>query len=219
MASLPPYLLDAWRLQHGDLQRALNEEQFNGWTTSSLAETYIKFQLENHRPASNEQPVAGCLPSLSSITVGSILEELKVSDDIAAAIKTIAESLKSTVLKQLLYDQRTPYQILRQFSALPQFLTQEGRTLVDIDETVLRNERYVRSQRSNNQDCECLVSLEELCGILSETPQDDTPLIFRRKDPPKGGLEVLDELRKRELSIQPSSATFSQTFDRITRVS
>lgn len=217
MASLPPYLLDTWRLRHGDLQQGLNEEQFNGWTASSLAEAYIKFQLKKYRTASNEQTVAGCLPSLSSVTVGSILEELKVSDDTAAAIKTIAESLKSTILKQLLYDQRTPYQILRQFSALSQFFTQEGRTLVDIDEAVLRNERYVRSQRSNKQDCECLVSLEELCGILSETPQDDTPLIFRRKDPPKGGLEVLDELRKRELSIQPSSAAFSQTFDRITR--
>ncbi|KAL2039996.1 hypothetical protein N7G274_007399 [Stereocaulon virgatum] len=234
MASLPLYLLNAWRLKYEDLQQALDEEQLNEWTTSSLAEIYLKFQLEKHQTASNERAAADRPPSLFATVVGRILDDVKLHDDLATRLETIAEDLWSAtfrtfpdeemaengvsmILQKFLNDPRTPYRVLRQFAALPEFSTQEGQTLVDIDEVVLRNEHYIRSQRNNGQDCECLITLDEFCSILSESPQDGTPVIVRRQDPPKGGLEVLDELRKREVSMQPSSAAFSQTFDRITR--
>ena len=234
MASLPLYLLNAWRLKHEDLQQALGKEQLNEWTISSLAEIYLKCQLEKRQMTSNEQAAADTPPSLFSAVVCRVLDDMKLYDDLATRLETMAEDLwsatlrtfqdeqmaenvKSMILQKFLNDPRTPYRILRQFAALPDFLTQEGQTLVDIDEAVLRNEHYIRSQRNNGQDCECLITLDDFCSILSESSQDGTPVIVRRQDPPKGGLEVLDELRKREVSMQPSSAAFSQTFDRITR--
>ena len=42
-------------------------------------------------------------------------------------------------------------------------------------------------------------------------------LTIKRKDPPKGGFEILDECRQRIIHIQPNDASFVSTFERITR--
>lgn len=123
--------------------------------------------------------------------------------------------MNSTTLGQLLHDPRTSYQLLRLFLALPQGLP-DNRAVADIDEAVLRHERYVRSVPGADRDGRCLVKLEELCSILGESPQDGSPLVFSRKDPPKGGLEVLDERRQRIISIHSNSTAYGRTFERIT---
>lgn len=91
----------------------------------------------------------------------------------------------------------------------------DGRTVVDIDEAVLRHERYVRGLP--DRDGRCLVTLEELCNILFEKPRGNSPMVFTRKDPPIGGLEVLDELRPSTISIHATSATYRETFERATK--
>lgn len=212
MASLPPFILTSCHFQPGDEQRVKTAQQLKDFTTSSLAEAMINFQLDKYFDPSDK---SSSPPSLASIAVNKILETLADSVDPAADIWTIAESLNSTTLRQLLSDPRVPYQLLRTFLTFPQTLTAEDRRMVDVDEAVLRNEQYVRS-RNSNRDGKYLVPLEDLFKILSKSPQDDRPLPFTRQDPPKGGLELLDERRKRDLTIQPSSASFCKVFERIT---
>lgn len=212
MASLPPFILNGWRLQHGEEGRAKAAEQLKNFTTSSLAETFMTFQLDRHF-ASPDPSVS--TPSLASIAVAKVLETLETSGDLVADVKTIAQSLSSTTLRQLLNDPRTPYQLLRTFLTLPQTLAAKDRRIVDVDETVLQNEYYIRS-RDSNEDGRYLVSLEDLSKIIARASPARHVLSFTRKDPPKGGLEILDELRKRELTIQPNSASFCKVFERIT---
>lgn len=213
MASLPPFIINGWRLQQGEEGRARAAKQLKDFTTSSLAETFMTFQLDKHF-ATPDRSVSA--PSLAFIAVGKVLETLENSGDFAADVKTIAESLSSTTLRQLLNDPRTPYQLLRTFLTLPQTLVAKNRRIVDVDEAVLRNEHYMRS-RDSNRDGRYLVALEDLSKILANPSQNPGTLSFTRKDPPKGGLEILDELRRRELTIQPNSASFCKVFERITR--
>ena len=216
MASLPSFIFNGWRLRQGEERKAWVAEQFKDITTSSLAEAFINLQLDKHF-ATSKRSVS--IPSLASLAVGSILENLESvesSDDLAVEVETVAESLSSTTLRQLLSDPRTPYHLLRKFLTLPQTLATRDRSIVDVDELVLQNERYVRS-RDSNRDDRYLVTLENLSNILAKAPQDDRSLSFVRKDPPKGGLETLDVLRKRVLTIQASSASFGEVFTRITR--
>ena len=212
MASLPPFLLNAWRLRHGEERQAKAAQQLNDFTTSSLAETVMKYQLDKHLVTSDRSVST---PSLASIAVGKVLRTLEDSGDLAADVKTVAESLNSTTLRQLLNDPRIPYHLLRTFLTLPETLAVKDRRIVDVDEVVLGNEHYMRS-RDSNRDGRYLVLLEDLSKILAKAPQEGCPLSFTRRDPPKGGLEILDELRKRELTIQPSSASFCKVFERIT---
>lgn len=212
MASLPQFILNGWRLQQGEEGQAKAADQLKEFTTSSLTETFMTSQLDKYF-ATPDRSVSA--PSLASIAVGKVLETLENSDDLAADVKTTAESLSSTTLRQLLNDPRTPYQLLRIFLTLAQTLAAKNRRIIDVDEAVLRNEHYMRS-RDSNRDGRYLVLLEDLTKILAEASQDSRPLSFTRKDPPKGGLEILDELRKRELTIQSNSASFGKVFERIT---
>ena len=211
MASLPPFILNGWRLQQEEEIQAKAADQLKGFTTSSLAQTFMTLQLDNHYVT----PVGSACASLANMAVGKVLEYLQNSDDLAADVKTIADNLSSTTLRQLLNDPRTSYQLLRAFLNFPQTLATKDRRIVDVDEAVLRNEQFMRS-RDSNRDGRYLVSLEDLSKILAKYSQDRRYLSFTRKDPPKGGLQILDELRKKQLTIQPSSASFCKVFDRIT---
>ena len=213
MASLPPFILKGWRLEQRAEGHAKLADQLKGFTTSSLAETFMTFQLDKHFAPPNRSVPA---PSLTSIAVGKVLEILENSGDLAADVRTIAENLSSPTLRQLLDDPRLPYQLLRAFLTLPQTQAGKNRMIVEVDEAILRNEHYIRF-RDRNSDGRYLVSLEDLSEILAKASSNSHPLSFTRKDPPKGGLETLDELRKRKLSIQPNSASFCNVFKRITR--
>ena len=213
MASLPSFVLNGWRLYQGEEIRARVADQLNQFTTSSLAETFMTFQLDKAYAPPNR---SGSATSLASIAAGSLLELLQSSGDLAADVKTVVETLKSNHLRLLLSDPRIPYQLLRTFLSLPQTLEAEGRRIVDVDEAVLDNEHYTRS-RDSNGDGKYLVSLEDLSRILVKHSLDSSRLSFTRKDPPKGGLEVLDQLRKKEMTIQPNSACYCRVFERITQ--
>ena len=226
MAFLPQYLLNGWRLEGRAQERAKKAEELKGLTVSSLAEFYVKFQLEKHYRVSGDHHHH--TPTLSSIAIGKILDFLQKSESLTTDVTTVAENLSSTTLKQLLEDLRTPYQVLRGFDALSHDMAGKGRRLVDIDEAIIRNERHVRSRGLQNRDGKYLVGLADLCGLLSETvtaskpvkvmrSTESKPLEFTRKDPPKGGLEVLDYCRNRRLTINSSNASFGQVFDRITK--
>ncbi len=225
MASFPTYLLNVWRLEHGDEERAKAADELKGWTPSSLTEFHLRCQLEKHFGSSE---VNSPLPSLSSIAVGKVLDVLRSSEDLTTDARTIIDNLSSTTLRQLLEDPRTRYQVLRAFDNLPESTVSIGRRLVDVDEAIVLNEHYIRSRGRQNKDGKYLVSLGDLCDVVSEKTTKRRPteatcsteaqlLTFTRKDPPKGGLEVLDFWRPRQMSINCSNATFGKVFDRITR--
>ena len=213
MASLPPFIINGWRLEQGAEGRGKAAGQLKNFTTSSLAETFITSQLDRHF-ATPDRSVS--VPSLGSLAVAEVLEALENSEDLQADVNTVADSLSSTTLRQLLSDPRTRYQLLRTFLALPQKLAEKGRSIVDVDEAVLRNEQYMRS-RDSNEDGRYLVPLEDFAKTIAKAKKSCHSFSFTRKDPPKGGLEFLDELRERHLSIQPDSASFAKVFERITR--
>lgn len=223
-SNLPQFLFNYWRCERNAESIAREKNELKGWTASSLAEAYLKHQLDECRIPNDNQVHGGLVPaSLSSITASIILEELSKSENLDADVKTIANALNRTALQQLLRDPRASYMILRAFYALPQSAFGEStlktaRLAIDIDEAVLRNERYIRSRTAaENADGKYLIGLDELSRIFGPGASDDGgPVTFTRKDPPKGGFEFLDELRERNMRIQPNDDAFAKNFERIT---
>lgn len=220
-AALPPFLFNAWRFgQHYEGVAKKNNE-LDDWTVSSLVEAYFKFQLDTYK-ALEESRTRKLSSSLFSITAGHILEELNNSDNLEADVKAIAESVNPTTLQNLLRDPRSTYRVIRAFHSLPSSTTgtrsgQSERSMIDVDESILRNERFVRS-RSNeeNKDGKYLVGLNELCNIVKASPDGTYWVKFTRKDPPKGGFEFLDEYRDRVMRMQPTNEIFVGAFEYIT---
>ena len=108
------------------------------------------------------------------------------------------------------------YPILRLFDNLASSTIkgrQGERKLIDIDEAVLADERYVRSCHHKFIDS-YLVNLDDLVVIFGFIDHDGC-LCISRKSSPKGGFEFLDEKRKKEFRIQSSDASFITTFDQV----
>lgn len=227
--TLPPFLTNAWRFDQNDFCLTANEDQLDNWTVSSLAEAHLKAQLRNYETMMEEQQLLNRnyikAPSLTTLSAGKIIEVLEGTDNLTADVRTIAKSLTSTTLRQVLEDPRTSYTVLRTFLSLPPSYgpanaAETARTLVDIDEAIIANERYIRSRDTEeNKGGKGLVSLDHASMLFGTAPSADIdhPLTIRRKEPPKGGLEFLDENRPRSLQIQPNSKVFAKAFDRITR--
>ncbi len=225
LPKLPEYLLTSWRLRKDEAWQARKRKDLKGWSASSLTEAYLKYQLDNYSRVQEAQEHAkGIPPTLSAIAAGKVLDVLNTSDDIELDLSTITRSLNSTTVRQLLADPRTSYAVLRAFQSILQTQTPsktaEGqRDVIDTDEAILANERFIRCRGEVNRDGKYLVGLRGLSSVLLRTPDssvDDTKLTFIRKDPPKGGFEFLDAFRERVLNIQPDDASFTKTFERIT---
>ncbi|KAL8655587.1 MAG: hypothetical protein Q9210_000797 [Variospora velana] len=215
-ATLPDVLFNSWRLRHEDVLEACTRGDLKGWTVSSLCSAYLEYQLQRREGDLNAKDQAS-LPSLVSLSIGGILETLKITASLQADIKLIAENLEFATLQRILQDPRTPYHLLRLFEASP-FSTVQGkrgsRTLTDIDEMVLASERYVRSTRKK-PSYGFLVTLDSLSSFLGP-PKADGSMRLKRKIPPKGGFEFLDQKRKRILRVRGTNASFIKAFDRLT---
>ncbi|MCJ1277517.1 hypothetical protein MMC21_005330 [Puttea exsequens] len=212
---LPPYLLDRWRLAPCAELTAKYEQQFKRWTASSLAEAFLEYQLRKLNQSLAERSGA-CCNSLFDTVVNGIVSALQTSEDLPRDVQTIGNCLESVPLGKLLNHQRLPYKLLRLFYDTSPVCA-DGRALVDLDEAVLGNERYCRALPLGDPKRRLLLKLEDLCDILPGIPSDEGYMTFKRKNPPKGGLEVLDEKRAMKLTIHSSSVTYRETFDRITR--
>ena len=215
MAPLPPYLLNACRFQHTDEDPIVVVEQLKPWIGSSLAEGYVKYQLNRHRAGLHGQTLNHTPPSLLSCVVGSILHSLESSEDLWAEVKEVYRRYEPLLLRHILSDPRISYQILRTFSRHPEFTTiapKGTRAVVDIDEAVLRNERYIRTLTDTDQRKKYLVYLKDLCSTVPFPTRGGASTTFVRKEPPKGGFEILDAKRKRELTVRSSMASFSNAF-------
>ncbi|KAI4186425.1 MAG: hypothetical protein L6R41_003503 [Letrouitia leprolyta] len=212
-SKLPNFLFNGWQFRQNDISEAKARGDLQGWTVSSLCSAYLKYQLDRHLQANDQVHP----PSLSSVTVAQILKTLKLSTNLQADLKTLTESLDSATLRHILQDPRTPYPILRLLDALPSTTIKGSsgdRKIVDIDEIVLAGEQYIRAQKSKCGD-DYLVTLDDLSELLG--PPVHGLIDIRRKTPPSGGFEFLDQKRKPFLQIQGTHASFVKTFDRVTK--
>ena len=220
MAPLPPYLLNAYRFRDSDEDPAVLGKQLHGWIGSSLGEDYLKYQLNRHRATVHVHTPNHTTPPLLSCVVGSILHSLESSQDLLAAVEDVYRQYEPLHLREILNDPRISYQILRTFSRHPEFtiISPKGiRTVVDVDEAVLRNERYIRTLTDIDQRNKYLVNLKDLCSTVPIPTHAENSITFIRKEPPKGGLEILNAKRKRELEVASSEASFSISFSAITK--
>ncbi|KAL9632676.1 MAG: hypothetical protein Q9164_005168 [Protoblastenia rupestris] len=190
-----------------------NRGQLDEWTVTSLAKAFLQSQLENY-DAARRNHTDTIPPSLSSIAVGSILETLNTSSSPTRDLKTIAENLNPTTFKQLINDPRLSYQTLKVLINL-----HISPVVEDLDGAIFRNERYVRSRGTGNQDGKYLVRLGDLPSLIAQSShiQKGKLLSFVRKDISKGGLEVLDDLRAKKVQIHATDDSFGRTFERITK--
>lgn len=219
---LPPYLFNAWRFgqHHGLIAKENNE--LDGWTVSSLVETCLKFQLNAHKTLHETRASKTLTPSsFFSMIAGKILDELNKSDKPEADARAVADSLNTATLQHLLRDPRSTYRVLRAFHSLQQTVekssTQNLRRAIDIDEAILQNERYIRSRTEvENEDGKYLVGLSELYTAVRAGPDGPFRVAFTRMEPPKGGLELLDERRPREVCMPLNDRYFTEAFGNAT---
>ena len=194
------------------------------WTVSALSEAFLKLNVGRSDEGEELGQVNDEPPTLSSMSAAKVNDVLEGSDNVEKDIQTIAKSLNTVTLRQILRDPRTSYRILRSFLMLPpgygpSDAAETTSRLVDIDEAVLSNERYVRAQgrTADLENRQYLVTLEELVKVVGNSKDADGNIVITRKDPPKGGFEFLDTLRKKSIKILPDSSRFAATFDRITK--
>ncbi|KAL8704056.1 MAG: hypothetical protein Q9225_008100, partial [Loekoesia sp. 1 TL-2023] len=216
-SNLPHFLFNGWQFPQHDISDAKAKGDLKDWNVSSLCSAYLKFQLDKreHEARANI-PVSP--PSLISISVGQILKTLSSSTDLQGDVKALAKDVDYTTLQHILHDPKTPYPILCLFDSLPSTTIKESsgdRKVVDIDEIVLAGEQHLRSKKPKNRSS-YLVTLDDLSRILGSLDADEF-ITVRRKSPPKGGFEFLDQKRKPVLQIHGTDASFIKTFDRVTK--
>ena len=233
--NLRDLLTSFWQLDANESRRAAEELTQKKWTVSSLTELYLRDRIDSYHSINGSlddgEDKHGNVPSLASMAMSKINDFLATTDNVVADISTITDSLHSITLRQLFRNGETPYTTLRAFldrkmdpdsyGAVDSDAREAMATytsIQDIDEAVLLNERYIRTRPFvDNQDNRYLVSLEDLARILGKPQHDTSPTwAFRRKDPPRGGYEFLDEKRKRTIEILSDSNSYLATFARIT---
>lgn len=181
--AFPHVLYKYWHANSDELCAAIANGEFEGVTMSSLLKAYLDFQLEISEEHDDEESP----PSLKHMVLGKIIGELKVTDDLTAVTRDIAQSLENLIYLQLLSDPRLPYRILRAFlripsSEIPDCGAKPDHEFVDVDKTVLANAEYVRRSYTRVKDEDYLVTLEELRNILA-LPKESEYQSFPKKYP------------------------------------
>ncbi|KAI9724114.1 MAG: hypothetical protein M1812_000833 [Candelaria pacifica] len=197
----------------------------NDATVTSICEGHLKSRLAKHADRMSSLQYSGAA-TLSSMSTGKIIELLKASDCIEDEIRTLSANLDSTTIRDLLMDLRMPYFILRAFLHYPSDTElealEDARAEMDIDEVILAKEYHLRSKNSSVQS-EGLLRLDDLklsidrdASITRSSPGENKHIMIERKEPPKGGLKLLDTYRPKQLQIQSDMVGFISSFKSIT---
>ena len=226
--NLPPLLQNSWLLD--PRLELLNEEEMreSGITTSELCKRYLKYRLAQYNTEISQQSAGGANrspSSLAAIAARKIRSMLAQSEDLDEELETLLKTVDYTLLRYIFGSPETPYVLLRNFIIRAQVLSRKGidtpgKNLLDIDEMILQNGKFLRLSVLSDKllvgDAH-FVRLENLRRILGDDPNDSAEILqFRRRDPPEGGFEVLDQLRPRILRIIKDDTTFRRAFDWIT---
>ena len=161
-------------------------------------------------------------PSLSSLAIGTILEALHRSNDIRNDLLTISRNLNSNTLNQLLDDPRATYKVIRAFHDLfgncSDYAKELGIRTFDIDEAILRNQRYIQLNSGTEDNLEkYFIGLDDLANITSKPGITQDFLEFVRCDMPKGDIKFISEFLEPVLRVQPSNDEFNKAFKRMTQ--
>ena len=215
--TFPQVLYKYWHASDEELFAAIANGEFEGVTVSSLLKAYLDSQLQESEYYDNRVSPS----SLKYMVLGKIIEELKVTEDLAAVTRDIARSLEYLVYLQLLSDPRLPYRILRAFlkippSDIPGSDLPPDRELVDVDEAILANAEYLRRTctRVNNEDH--LVTLEDISNSLALPKEESGYQSFRNKYPPTPGFGTLDLGKKDEVRLLTHETDFVEAFNDLT---
>ncbi|KAL8983513.1 MAG: hypothetical protein Q9205_002274, partial [Flavoplaca limonia] len=198
------WLFNAWHLNPVDSSGAQDRDDLQGWTVSSLCSTYLSYQLDRHERWLQQQQSLSA-PSLASMSLKILFEQLSQSLNLDQDIKSIAESLGEGQLRHILQDPQTPYVMLHRFHA---HTAVQGSS---VDDAILASEQHVRSQHPKPSNF--LVTLDDMKYIIGPPDQDGTTT-FTQDDPPKGGFEFLNE--KIKPTMQIVGADFKERFNHVT---
>ena len=223
--NLPPLLKNSWLLD--PRLEVLNEEELrgSGITTSELCKRYLKYRLAQYSARVLADGAGGNMPSLVNMAARKIRSMLAQSEDLDEELDTLLKTVNSTLLRYIFGSPESPYVLLRSFMTRAQVLSRRGirmhgMNLFDIDEMVLQNGRFLRFSVFSDKfpvSEEYTVGFESLRVILGDDPNDMGEILsFRRQDPPKGGFEMLDQLRPRILQVIKDDVTYRQAFDWVT---
>ena len=224
-SDLAELLTRTWHIDAGEKISARRELEKKHQTISSIAEHYLRSRIDHHAisVADDQVPATTGSISLVSLAIGKINQVLAESDNLQSDVVTIAKSLNSTTLCEVLRDGRLPYVVLRAFLELPYetVVRNESGTLgklQDIDEAVILNEKYIRTRSPDEKsDGVHLVSIEDLRKICGHVSSDlATTMTIRRMEPPSGGFECLNEKRERTIDICANSQSYCRRFHRLT---
>ena len=224
---LPPLFKDSWlfdpRLDF------LNGEELkrSGISASELCKRYLKCHITQCSAPSSSQSASNHssgTASLAMIAAREVRRMLTSPETLLQNSKVLLKTLDFSRLRLIFGDPETPYVLLRRFIVAARALERngistDGNNLLDIDEMVVQNEKFIRTSmlRGKVANDAYLVRLPELCEILGPRPgKSCETLQFRRNDPPKGGFEVLDDLRPRTLEILKDDLVFEKAFNWIT---
>ncbi|KAI9782631.1 MAG: hypothetical protein M1835_004006 [Candelina submexicana] len=193
---------------------------------TSLCVQHLKCRLARHDDLISRRRTTGAA-TLASMSIGKIIELLKTSDDLEEEVRTLASNLNSATICDVLRDPRFPYPathacLIRLTDCLSDAL-EDARNLINIDEAILANEQYLRSQGPLRQS-EGLVRLNDLANLLDgqhSSPTGDSPgvsshIVFRRQEVPKGGLELLGKQSNWFFWVQSSITGYVSAFNSIT---
>ena len=214
--TFPKVLYDYWHASDQELSAAIKDGTFHGVSVSSLLIAYLHVQLQGDKEYDDVSP-----PSLSAVVIGRIIAELQSADDLSAMAVDIAQSLNLVTYRGLLLDARLPYPILRAFlkiplAELPSSAFSFEELAIDIDDTVLANEDYLRRCKAHARDNSYLVTLDDLCNILRISDRRGLQHFQReRLDPVETELEILNSGPEIENQIRSSNLDFALAFEEL----
>ncbi|KAI9705586.1 MAG: hypothetical protein M1836_006342 [Candelina mexicana] len=193
---------------------------------TSLCEQHLKCRLARHDDLMSRRQPTGAA-TLASMSIGKIIELLRTSDDLEEEVRTLASNLNSATICDVLRDPRVPYPAIHacliRLTDCPSDALEDARDIIDIDEAILTSEQYLRSEGPLKQSGG-LLTLNDLANLLvgqNLSPTGDSPgvsshIVFRRKEVPKGGLELLGKRSSWVFWVQSSIAGYISAFNSIT---
>ena len=204
----PQKLLDRWHLGDYDLLAAIRAGELGELTVSSILISYLKMLLYhgNNDDTREHEP-----PTLASLAIESMVQFLNSSEDLRNIAPDIFHSLEGNTFRELLMSPRIRYPVLRACIDAASDDLDEGQDLIDVDDAILANERYIRSRWKQNKDGAYLLTLEDLSKLLTIAPCEDGSGMLSRRNLPKGGLEVLHSTMDESVRLHTDSARFANS--------
>lgn len=172
---LPQYVYNAWCLDRkADALAEKGEDLFLRWPPSLLAEKLYMSLLNRHcsHEDANETSLELTIGHLSN-AIKTMIEEPISFRGLGEDTKAKAMRLDPTSLAQVLHDPRTPYEVFRYLINCPEANLSNDRIMIDVDEAILENERYIRK---TNRTVEYPVTLQQFLTTVARTSTRSAPI-------------------------------------------